>query len=351
MTSCTPCPAPPSGNGSAACADPGTGTCGVSCNSGYHACLLGSVNDCKGDSDVNYCGSSCTPCAKGPNVATMKCAGGQCKIATCNSGYEDADGVAGNGCESPTPLSIQPSNLAVWLRADLGIVGDASGVSQWQDQSGNGNNATQASAGLEPIPMTGSWPGKPALQALRFDGSKEMAASFSAFTSTNGFTLAVAVARYGSNPAFGGIVGAGQFLPAPSCCNGDQAKLFAFGFYDNTHVDFERTCASIMGTVPANGASTYQVQQLSMMYSPSDTLYHLALGGSEVNTDSCGAGCYCAHSAAPNATVASNGMIGNSPDNSRFNGLIGEIILYKTVLTAADLAAIQSYLRNRWGTP
>jgi hypothetical protein len=59
--------------------------------------------------------------------------------------------------------------LELWLKADAGVVTDAFGrVRQWQDQSGNRNDASQPSASLEPLLVfPPALAGRP---ALRFDG-------------------------------------------------------------------------------------------------------------------------------------------------------------------------------------
>src|SRR5262249_58375360 len=45
-----------------------------------------------------------------------------------------------------------PDDLRLWLRADAGVVHDQNGrISVWQDQSGNGSNATQTNGGEQPF--------------------------------------------------------------------------------------------------------------------------------------------------------------------------------------------------------
>lgn len=74
------------------------------------------------------------------------------------------------------PRAFLPSdlpNLALWLRFGKGIT-VATGVSQWNDASGNGRNALQATGGLQP--------------ALQGDGSI-LFDGVSQFLATAGFTL------------------------------------------------------------------------------------------------------------------------------------------------------------------
>lgn len=59
-----------------------------------------------------------------------------------------------------------------WLRSDMGITLNGSTVSAWADQSGNGNGATQASAGLQPTYVTAN--GANGRPLLRFGGAHPM---------------------------------------------------------------------------------------------------------------------------------------------------------------------------------
>jgi hypothetical protein len=63
------------------------------------------------------------------------------------------------------PVGVHPAQTALWLRADAGIVADASGlVSEWDDQSGNVNNFI---SGSQPLLVSDALNGRP---AVRFDG-------------------------------------------------------------------------------------------------------------------------------------------------------------------------------------
>lgn len=73
-----------------------------------------------------------------------------------------------------TPTDV--AGLAVWLKADAGVFNDAGStpaadtdtVQQWNDQSGNGNHATQATSGKRPTYRTGI---KNSLPVIRFAGA------------------------------------------------------------------------------------------------------------------------------------------------------------------------------------
>jgi len=67
--------------------------------------------------------------------------------------------------------AVPTNGLKTWLKADAGAVADAGNlVSVWGDQSGAGNNATQATAANQPALAANVWTGMP---VVRFDGSND----------------------------------------------------------------------------------------------------------------------------------------------------------------------------------
>src|SRR4051794_13441834 len=47
--------------------------------------------------------------------------------------------------------AVSSGTVRLWLKADAGVVTNSSGqVSQWQDQSGDNNHASQSNANLQP---------------------------------------------------------------------------------------------------------------------------------------------------------------------------------------------------------
>jgi hypothetical protein len=81
------CPARP--NGTAACS---SGTCGVTCSSGFGNCDGDPTNGCEVNmnTDVNNCGA-CGHVCNVPN-GTAGCSNGFCIVARCNSGYTNCGG-------------------------------------------------------------------------------------------------------------------------------------------------------------------------------------------------------------------------------------------------------------------
>lgn len=68
------------------------------------------------------------------------------------------------GAATFSPSSL--TNLRGWYKSDVGIT-IATGVSQWDDQSGNGNHLVQATGGAQPVVTAAAINGR---DAITFDG-------------------------------------------------------------------------------------------------------------------------------------------------------------------------------------
>jgi hypothetical protein len=86
-----------------------------------------------------------------------------------------------------TPVTLAPQ---LWLRSDLGVTLNGTTVSQWNDQSGNGNNVAQASEIRQPTFISnlynnrpGMWYGFPTSTA----NTRKLVSTLSSFSSTANF--------------------------------------------------------------------------------------------------------------------------------------------------------------------
>ena len=79
--------------------------------------------------------------------------------------------VVANGATASLPF-LSSGSLQLWLKADAGVVTNGSGyVSQWQDQSGNANNAFQSTASQQPSLVAAS--GLFGRAVVRFNGIED----------------------------------------------------------------------------------------------------------------------------------------------------------------------------------
>ena len=77
--------------------------------------------------------------------------------------HRAADAIVDTGVDATEPFSpASVSGLVLWLDAEKGVTGTTA-VSAWADQSGNGNNAAQASTPLQPTYRSAAVNGLPAI--------------------------------------------------------------------------------------------------------------------------------------------------------------------------------------------
>lgn len=113
-TTAATCPAPTGGNGVAVCQG---GTCGITCNAGYHRC----GTSCLADTSVESCGSSCGPCPKPASNGSATCAGSplacgvRCDLGfhVCGSSCVVNGSTSTNSCGNSCAACTAPANGSV----------------------------------------------------------------------------------------------------------------------------------------------------------------------------------------------------------------------------------------------
>ncbi len=77
------------------------GQCKISCAAGWSDCDADPANGCETNiaDDVSNCGVCGKTCVAAANAAPA-CANGSCGLGACNSGFDNCDGNATNGCEA-----------------------------------------------------------------------------------------------------------------------------------------------------------------------------------------------------------------------------------------------------------
>jgi hypothetical protein len=247
------------------------------------------------------------------------------------------------GFASASLPSVSSGTLQLWLKADAGVVANASGqVSQWQDQSGNANHASQANANQQPLLVYPTAIGGRA--AVRFNGVQDNVngdylygpntvgipydmTSFLVYEMNSGAPSEQIAAFVGNPPTYG----AGRSYWIPSGTMG-----FATWAYDYL-TDY---------TIPTN---TYRIW--TDRYSP-----YLGVGGQVNQIDDTAA-------KETNFTENTSGQSPPAPGyyvgglnpavqyvvNSRcFGGDIAELIYYNGYLSDADRLAVLGYLQQKY---
>jgi hypothetical protein len=230
-------------------------------------------------------------------------------------------------------VGLYPAPLALWLRADAGVVADASGlVSEWDDQSGNGNHATQPN-GTDPMPtlITNGFNGKP---TIRFDGLDDylVSASSPSLAITGDMSI-YAVAQFVDFENYNSIVGktTGN-LPAS---------------YDLYTVQGTGSLRFYRGN---GGNANGQVTGLTIPSLGVPHIVYVAMQGTAVahflDGQTNGIGVLT-------TTLADNGdslFIGSRGDLfTKMKGDFAEIMIFGSALADADRTAIDAYLGAKYG--
>jgi len=221
--------------------------------------------------------------------------------------------------DSPIPSS----NLKLHLRADGGVISSSSAVSEWNDLSGNGNNATQSTSANQPALVSNSLNGNP---VIRFDGT------YSKLTLPTSATLAIQSNLYE------------MFMVAKS--SSSNVQFLIAGGYEN----FEYHLNGDAGARFIPIASTWI--DLGTAGSYTDGNAHIfsaraSSSGGAVRVDGTDGGTSSANILSSNSGALQLGV--RSDGTYYFNGDIAEVILYNTNLSASDRSTVEHYLANRYG--
>lgn len=236
------------------------------------------------------------------------------------------------------PKSI--SGLSVWFDASDSstITLNGSAVSQWNDKSGNGYNASQITANNQPAYTSNARNG---LAAVTFDGSNDslVTSSFS-----DGWTAFTSFIVYQAT----GIANGFCLLWTRST---DRQRAIVLNTSAGIGFPF-----SIRGHLNVNTQNDYD----STAYASFNTWYYLTSqwdgSASEKST---------AFTGRANGTNRPNQLsggfvtsnvantvlrIGNRSDGTRpVAGSIGEILVYSSSLSITDRDRVESYLKTKWG--
>ena len=242
---------------------------------------------------------------------------------------------------SPTLPPVNSGTLQLWLKADAGVVTNSAGlVSQWQDQSGNSNHASQSSANEQPTLVSAS--GLGGRPAVRFNGIQDNA---------NGSYL------YGAgNVSIPNAMTTFVFYNAfPTDHN--QDVLWLIGLPGDTYgavrdndvvggeMDFSTWAYDYLFpfVVPSN---TYRIWTSSLNTNLSSLQVYDTSATTATNFSAATANVFT-----PAAGYYVGGLdasVGSTGTSRCFYGDIVEFICYSGALTDADRLAVQNYLEQKY---
>jgi hypothetical protein len=228
-------------------------------------------------------------------------------------------------------FSIKPPNTMPIL-TNLQFWGDASdtpvgGVASWTDKSGNGNHATQGTAGKRPVCTANQQNGKNAL-LFTAASSQTLELPPALFTIPNGANTLYIVAKTSNN-----AVDAERIL----CGSVASANRYGMLTYNPNSYSFVNAAS---GAGLDSGTVTVTNYNLSVG-TRSGTARTLTINGSAVTSDTNGTDIEPAEM-----------FIGSRNDAFDFlQGGICEILLYNVLHSAAERAYNTTLLLNKWGLP
>lgn len=197
----------------------------------------------------------------------------------------------------------------------VGVSADGNAIAGVSDKSGVGNHLTQATAAAKPTYKVAIQNGK---SVGRHDGGDHIV-SLAAITQAQPYTI-FATAKVTGVASTQGIVGASAFVPALEVRAGPTWTMYA-------------------GTLLSAGVpETTNWHQLSAVYNGASSI--LRLDGAQIAAGAAG------------TTAWSNAIsIGDESNGANaWNGDIGEVLIYNSTISGANLTSIESYLKTKWGS-
>jgi len=223
------------------------------------------------------------------------------------------------GFVTPVPMTVP--GLSLWLRADLGTT-IATGVSQWNDQSGNGKNFTQATGATQPTLNASGGPNNQAY--LNFNGSQYLTLAATLGVNASPWTmfsvqqsngsgaecLVLSMGNVNNGYFYGVLPGSVNFMTVGGVATMGDGNVIA-----NVWQDWTWNNNGAVTTMAVNGVPQ-------------------ALTNNTSQTPS----------VAPVNTVGALGA-GSDP----WNGNIAEILVYNAALSASQVTVVRNYLSARYG--
>ena len=216
--------------------------------------------------------------------------------------------------------------MQLWLKADTGVIKDASNlVSEWDDQSGNNFNVIQATGSKQPLFADNTLNGKP---SVKFDGIDDYLQTPGQVNLLNGgdISLFVVVKPGAMQNTYADIIDYTHATNVNMVMQQDYTWTNQFYFQGNNRQQLDPNNFMIFSSVFKNGVSAFSY-----------------LNGSNQKGG--------ALSAATTYIEPNYVTIGNKSNQAfprQFNGDIVEIIVYNTALSDSDRSAVESYLISKY---
>jgi hypothetical protein len=216
-------------------------------------------------------------------------------------------------------VAFSPSqlpNLKLWVKSDTGIT-IVTGVSQWNDQSGNGNNLLQATGANQPVVTAAAINGLP---AITFDGTND-------FLKTAPFTLAAPCT---------------VFLVASQPTWTSTDRVYDGNANDSMALQQATVTPNIRQVATLTGVGQ-NTNWATATFALVTTIWNGASSSMQVNSTT-------AVTSDPGASAAGGFTLGaRSAGTFPANISVAEVIIMASVASASEIAMVKSYVTVRYG--
>lgn len=228
------------------------------------------------------------------------------------------------------PTAVNPS---VWWKSDAGVTSSGGLVSSWADQSGNGNNAVNATSGQQPSLISNAVAGKP---ALRFDGIDDSLISVTGALTGNTPHTIFLVSKFTSASAFAGgaVLYSGTAGGNQNSTLGSQkdGRLWVGGYGEDDATPYSNSAGDL-----ASNVGTTQFRLTEKLYSAGN--FKGYLDGVKVIDG---------NGATYNLGNTETGVGRQFDTGTYYAGDIAEVLIYNTALSDSDRTAVEAYIAGRY---
>lgn len=242
-----------------------------------------------------------------------------------------------------SPIDIP--GLKFWVASDDLVLSDNDPVTTWVDKSGNGNDASQSTAGFKPLYKTNIQNGKP---IVRFDGTDDQLeiSDTSIVGGETGLSIFIIIkeATPQIDKAFfckWDYQTQGCFAMQTSFASSDEFMLFtATSLTDGGNNRINTTDANLTSQFYLleaiyDGTQATSSDRIKLYKNATPPSVNTANGNSlPTSLLSCSA-------------TLKIGQFGGTLDRN-YDGDIGEILMYNSALSAENRGKVESYLNARW---
>ncbi|MBI2280237.1 MAG: T9SS type A sorting domain-containing protein [Bacteroidetes bacterium] len=217
------------------------------------------------------------------------------------------------------------SNNVIWLNGDIYTLATSPYISSWPDQSGNGNDFSQATATKQPRTV-----GYAGFKALRFDGGDYITNAGISALNTNTNTHYIVYS--GFRPDHVGFLFNASFTE-------NSQYLTAYRSNGNIRSWVLNSSLGIVDNITTN-SSTFQI--ISSVWDGVGQTFDSYKDGTSIGSKSGANG---------NPTGNYFNIIGASANGSyRFDGDMSELIVYNTAINSAQRTIVDNYLSSKFAT-